>query len=389
MTASHPRAKIQRFTKRFPLVSRSHLVYRNFAARVEEVHTCAQKSTQDGPLRDRINLACAAWNLSALIASDSGMTDLATDLCLRQLRIFQAAWPVTGDNAIACLQPIINLVRLTARAGNPRAAYQQLMSLHRAIHDGGTATIHGHPIDLTDFTTDETLNHIQPWLRTLLLEDGTRLLAATGQWPQAAEHATAYDKAPERLHDSRQAHIMANLHTNARATANSLIDKATITEPWENAVAQSLRHYADHLADRATAEGFTTVAHTVRNALEPTAPHLRMFRVKLVLAAIDLASEGCEVLAQPLHDAIVSDTTQAGDAYAAREILRHSARQASERSRRELEAIVRDGSLGQGTLPQSALSTMTQAVRTAGASLVHYLVEEGTASPHSRRPGIS
>ncbi|QKV95265.1 hypothetical protein HUT19_28955 [Streptomyces sp. NA02950] len=388
MTVPHPQEKLHRLARRFPLVSRSHLVYPSFATRVAEVHTCAEKSTQDGLLLDRIDLACATWNLSALIASDCGLTGLAEDLCLRQLRLFQQAWPVTGDIAINCLQPIVNLVRLTAREGDPRAAYQQLMSVHRAVHDGGAVTVHGHPIDLTGFTTGATLEHLQPWLRTLLLEDGTRLLAATGQWPQAAEHATAYDKAPERLHDSRQAHVMASLHTAAPDTANSLIDKATITEPWEKAVAQVLRQYADHLAGRATAEGLTTVVRAVREALEPTPPHLRMFRVKLVLAALDLAPEGCEDHGQPLHTAIVRDTTQAGDAYAAREILRHPVLSANERSRRELEAIVRDGKLGQRALPESVLSTMMQAVSTAGTSLVHCLAEEGAAS-HSRRPGIS
>ncbi|WP_432010669.1 hypothetical protein [Streptomyces cucumeris] len=389
MTAPHPQEKLHRLARRFPLVSRSHLVYPSFATRVEEVHTCADKSTQDGLLLDRIDLACAAWNLSALIASDCGLTGLAEDLCLRQLRLFQQAWPVTGDIAINCLQPIVNLVRLTARTGDPRASYQQLMSVHRAVHDGGTVTVHGHPIALTGFTTDATREHIQPWLRTLLLEDGTRLLAATGQWPQAAEHASVYDKAPERLHDSRQAHVMASLHTAAPYTANSLIDKATITEPWEKAVAQVLRHYAAHLAGRATPEGFTAVVRAVRGALEPAPPHLRMFRVKLVLSVLDLAPEGREDQAQPLHTAIVSDTMQAGDAYAAREILRHPVLSASERSHRELEAIVRDGSLGQGTLPESVLSTMAQAVSTAGVSLARCLAEEGASSSPVRRPGIS
>ncbi|MFJ7997549.1 hypothetical protein ACIQ7D_10445 [Streptomyces sp. NPDC096310] len=386
MTAPHPQTRLDRFAKRFPLVSQSHLVYPSLAARVEEVRTCAEKSTQNGPPRGRINLACATWNLSALIASDCGLTDLATDLCQRQLRLFQEAWPVAGDTAIACLQPIVNLIRLTARAGDPQAAYQHLMSMHRALYDGGTVTVRGHPIDLTGLATDATLDHIQPWLRTVLLEDGTRLLAATGQWLEAADHATVYDKAPERLHTSRQAHVIAHLHTASPDAATSLIDTATITERWERAVAQNLRHYADHLADRATAEAFSAVVNTVRGALEPNPPNLRMFRARLVLAATDLASEGCEAQTRPLHNALISDTIQAGDAYAAREILRHPALSASERSHRELEAIVRDGRLSQGSLPKSVLSTMMRAVNTAGTSLVHCLAEERTATPNSRCP---
>ncbi|MFI0941190.1 hypothetical protein [Streptomyces sp. NPDC021020] len=90
------------------------------------------------------------------------------------------------------------------------------MSVHRAVHDGGTVTVHGAPIDLTDFTNDATREHIQPWLSTVILEDGTRLLASAGQWPRAAEHATAYDQVPERLHESRQATVMATLHQPTR-----------------------------------------------------------------------------------------------------------------------------------------------------------------------------
>ncbi|CCK32118.1 hypothetical protein BN159_7739 [Streptomyces davaonensis JCM 4913] len=388
MTASPPPAQLQRFTQRLPLVSRRHLVYPSFATRVEEVHTCAEKSAQEGPLLDRINLACATWNLSALIASDCGMTDLATDLCLRQLCLFQAAWPVTGDTAIAALQPIVNLVRLTARAGDPHAAYQQLMSVHRAVHNGGTVSVHGHLLDLTGFTTHATLDHIQPWLNALLLEDGTRFLVATGQWAQAAEHAAAYDKAAERLHDSRQARVMASVHTADPNAANSLIETAMITEPWEKAVAQLLRRYADYMTGRATPEGFTAVTRAVQSALAPAPPHLRMFRVKLVLAAIDLASQGCEAEVQVLHNAIVSDTVQASDAYAAREILRHPVPSASGRSRHELEEIVHAGGLGRGTLSKSVQSTLMRAVHTAGASLTQCLTAKGGVSPDAIRPGV-
>ncbi|MFG2531779.1 hypothetical protein [Streptomyces sp. NPDC048516] len=124
---------------------------------------------------------------------------------------------------------------------------------------------------------------------------------------------------------------------------------------------------------------FTAVARAVWDASEPTPPHLRMFRVRMVLAAIDLA-EGCEAQAQPLHDAIVSDTTQAGDTYAAREILRHPSLWVSERSRRKLDAIARDGALDQGNLPETVLSTMMHDVNAAGARLVHCLTEQGAAS---------
>ncbi|MFI0941189.1 hypothetical protein [Streptomyces sp. NPDC021020] len=112
----------------------------------------------------------------------------------------------------------------------------------------------------------------------------------------------------------------------------------------------------------------------VRDVLEPAPQNLRMFRVRLVLAAIELAPEDSDAQAQ-LLSAIVGDTVHAGDAYAAREILRHRDLAAAEKSRRRLQVIVRDGHLGQGSLPESALSTMTQAISTAEASLVRCLAE--------------
>ncbi|MFD3514891.1 hypothetical protein [Streptomyces sp. NPDC058657] len=390
MTTPLPQVRLDQFARRIPLIPRSHLVYPTFTARIDEVANCAEKSTQDRPLPERINLACAAWNLSALVASDCGLPDLARDLCLRQLRIFQTALPLTGDTAIAGLQPIINLVRLTARAEDPQTAYHQLMSVRRALHQGGSFTIHGHPFHSAGFATEATLEHIQPWLHSLLLDDGTRLLAASGQWNRAAQHATVYDEAPARLHTSRQAAVIANLHTTGDpVTVHSLLDRATITEPWERAVEKILRHYADHRTNRATPEGFATAARAVQDALEPGPPNLRMFRVRLALAAISLMPKDHEAWGQPLYNAIVSDTVGSGDAHAAREILRQPVDLASKWSDRELRATVRSGHLGQGALPEPVLSTLEQAARTAGASLIHCLSQKGATSPPLRQARVN
>jgi hypothetical protein len=368
-------AAVHRAAARFPLVCRPHLTYPSFTARIEELRTCADRSAQAEPLNDRINAACATWNLSALIASDCGLPDLAADLCLRQLRLFQAAWPVSGDTAIAALQPMVNLIRLTARAGNPHTAYQQLADLHHAVHHGGTVTLHGQPIDLTRFTTPATVHHIQPWVRFLMTDDGTRLLAATGQWPKAAQHATTYDTEPNRLHDSRQARTIAAWHANDPDAANTLLDQAHTTEPWESAVRQLLRHGTATIAGRAQDELFTTVVDTARTAIETTAPHTRMFRVRLARTVVTLAPANSHTLTDPLCRTVVDDTEEGGDAFAAREILRSPTPMTNDQQRKTLEALVYDGGLGRGTIPASDLTSMNDALAIAGPSLADCLAE--------------
>jgi hypothetical protein len=71
-----PPAAVRDAAAHFPLICRNQLTYPSLAARLEELHTCAARS-QTGPLNERLNAACATWNLAALIASDCGRPDLA------------------------------------------------------------------------------------------------------------------------------------------------------------------------------------------------------------------------------------------------------------------------------------------------------------------------
>ncbi|WP_437009882.1 thiopeptide-type bacteriocin biosynthesis protein [Streptomyces sp. enrichment culture] len=156
----------------------------------------------------------------------------------------EQALPVSGDVAIALLQPLVNLIRLTARAGQKNTAYDQLTALHHAVQHGGTVTSRGHTVGLTGFTDDATRDHIRPWLHFLLVDDGTRLLASTCQWARAAAHAAVYDTAPDRLTEARQTGIVTVLAGHNPAHATRLIESATVIEPWETAVSGLLRHLA-------------------------------------------------------------------------------------------------------------------------------------------------
>ncbi|WP_432012711.1 hypothetical protein [Streptomyces cucumeris] len=379
MTTSPP-IRLHPAATRLPLVCRSHLYYPSLDARIEEVSACAAKSTRDLPAPDRINAACATWNLSALIASDCGLPGYAEDLCLSQLRLFQQAWPVTGDTAIAALQPMVNLVRLTARSGKKNAAYDQLTALHYAVHHGGTATARGHTIDLTGFTDDATREHIRPWLRFLMLDDGTRLLTSTAQWAKAVAHAATYDDTPSQLTEVRQTRAIAALADDHPDRAAHLIDSATITDPWETVVADILRYLVRDTTDSTSPGHYATLTTTAKNIFDKAPAHTRMFRTRLALTVIELAPPGNTAQAD-LHRTVAHDAIKARDFYAAHEILRRSTTPTSDPHRTHLEDIVRRAGLAAGHLPDGALPVIEEATRIAGDSLARCLTLGGHGEP--------
>lgn len=58
-----------------------------------------------------------------------------------------------GRAAIASLQPLVNLTRLTHRTGDPHSAYQELYGLHQAVRDAGSVLIHSRTYSFDGFTT--------------------------------------------------------------------------------------------------------------------------------------------------------------------------------------------------------------------------------------------
>jgi hypothetical protein len=381
VTASPP-PSLHTATARLPLVCRPHLHYPSFNARIEEVSACAAKSTLDIPPTDRINAACATWNLAALIASDCGLPDYAEELCLRQLRLFRQVWPVTGDTAIAALQPLVNLVRLTARTGQKNLAYDELTALHHTVHHGGLLIVHGHTIDLTGFTDDATRQRIRPWLRFLMLDDGTRLLASTAQWAKAAAHAAVYDDTCNRLTEARQTQAVAALAEGDSDRAAYVIGSATVAAPWETVVADVLHYLARDTTAGSTSADYPALTTTVNNLFHTAPAHTRMFRTRLALMVTELAPPGSTAQVD-LHGTIVHDVLEGGDFYAAREILRRGTTPTNEPRRIQLEDIVRRAGLGAGCLPEGALPVIEEATRIAGGSLKRCL------RPRRAAPGSS
>lgn len=358
---------------RFPLILQARRRCPSLDVRIAEIahfaDTCRDTTAGD---TTRIDRACSVWNLAALAAADCGIPDLAARLCADQFRILHAAWPVTGRVAIAALQPLVNLARLTHRAGDPLSAHRTYEALNRAVRHGGTAHIHGLAVDFDNFArSDSDRADVAAWLRTTLREDGTCALAATGDWAAAAAHAARYDDNPHLLRESRQSRILAAAAANETDAAFALVTTAATSEPWEHAVAACLRvHSAPHAP-------ITDALHTVRCALaeHEARPAIGLFRLRLGLTALDLTPMPQTAEARRLCTALVSDVVDSDDAFLAREALAHPAcgAAADTKQRATLEQRIEGAGLGSGSIPSRHLNTVTAATRAAEAVLADIL----------------
>ncbi|RLU80193.1 hypothetical protein CTZ27_35585 [Streptomyces griseocarneus] len=365
-----------RIAVRFPLVSRPRLTCPELKTRIAKARKFAYQSEQQANSEARVERACAAWNLAALIAADCGMSGLAADLCWRQFKIFRGAWPVAGKTAVASLQPLVNLARLSNRTGDPEAAYQALDAMNHAVHHGGTARVHGRTISFDSFTvTSEDRQEAGLWLRALLLEDGTRLLTAAGEWARAAAHAANCDDSVDRLGDARQVRVISNLHKGKVDEALNILEASEITETWEHAAAACLRSYIDLRAGRLTTDGVATMLEAVRRARQPQDPAMTFFRFRVGLTAVDLAGGKCPEQIGALCAELIRDTITARDAFTAREILSHGVirERTTPVQDQLLRTLISKAGLGRGTIAPLLLADLMGTVEIAEACLAQAL----------------
>jgi hypothetical protein len=313
---------------------------------------------------DLVAQASGVLNYAALIASDTGMPDLAAELCWRQHWVFASAGRLRADIAVMALMPLINISRLLTRQGDGEAAYDILARLYRAARIRETAEIHGTTVDLSKLVgTDAGHRTICGELWVSVLVDGARALARTGRWAETAQAMAAHRGIGNRLLDGRQIQIMSLLERGLRQEARATIDATTPTEPWENSVAALLRV-------RCRPSPATTPQREVELPLQqahalstPPDPATALFQTRAGLTALELLPDQAEPQATPrLHDAVALAARH--DAHAAREALNHptSSRLANEQ-RRELKAVVAASGLGAGTLPAPHAEALTAAAK--------------------------
>jgi thiopeptide-type bacteriocin biosynthesis protein len=365
--SSAPRPDLDQVARRFPLMPRPRPACPALETRVAQVRQLASPQEESAGCEQRIEQACTALNLAALTAADCGLPALAAEFCERQLAVFQSAGPVTGRVAIASLQPLVNLARLDIRAGQPHRAYQALTQIAEAASHGGVTQVHGSAVTLGGLTADPA---VARWLRNALLHDGTRALAAVGHWDKAAEHAARYDDRPGRLHDARQARIIASVTGGDGEAAVALIDESIRTEPWEHAVAGCLRAWA-HLATGCPIPASTTPALALaRHAIQPASPGMTVSRIRLSLTAAEFAT-AIDPAQEYLLAQVADDALQHGDAHAAREILDHPASTSflNQAQRQRLRGITDAVGLGAGSIPEPLQSELLAAASAAEAEL--------------------
>jgi thiopeptide-type bacteriocin biosynthesis protein len=364
-------------TARFPLVLRARRAALDLATRMQEIRHFADTCHEPTDPEQRIDRACSTWNLAALTAADCAMPDLAADLCRRQFRILHAAWPLAGRVAIAGLQPLVNLIRLAARAGDFTAAHHALTALEHAVHHGGAVQLDGITVDFDTFTTtDADRTRVGPWLRTTLLEDGTRALAATGDWAKAATHAARYDDAFHELREGRQTRILADLAHGRTDAALALLNATTTARPWDHAVAACLRHHA------VPTTPVQATHAAIQEALLPTEPATIGFRIRLGLTALDLTATTQSPQTRALCVHLIDAALASRDAFAARDVLHHpGCRDHTNPHQTEaLARMIRRAGLGLRKMPQEAREHLETATRAAEAVLASSLSTATTAT---------
>ncbi|GAA2302083.1 hypothetical protein GCM10010149_59250 [Nonomuraea roseoviolacea subsp. roseoviolacea] len=352
--------------RRIPLVCRPKPPGLPLDRRIAEL-TALTVETPGADHSQRVARASAVLNFAALIASDSGMPDLAAELCWRQHKVFAEAGSLSQDIAVMSLMPLVNIARLLIREGDGSGAFTLLQQLYRAAQQRGATIIHGHDVDLTPLirtTADHRKICTELWVT--LLVDGARALASLGRWTEAAESMAAHRGVGQRLLDGRQITIMSLVEQNHLQKAMDMIDLIIPAEPWENAVAAILRIYCRPTTSQIDLD------HVVQEALALIAdpePMTAAFRARLGLTVLDLTAGHPTAHDSDLRSAAID--VARSDAYAARDVLRHHEMRSSmtPQQQQQLASVLAASGFGAGSIPAANLDTLTAAARQGERSL--------------------
>ncbi len=308
---------------------------------------------------DREIRAAEVLNHSALIASDCGLPELARTLCWRQHEIFSEARPLAALTAELALQPVLNLSRQMIREGDGDGAYAMLQDLYRAARRRTDVVIDGRPVHLRDMTrTPNDHRAVCTLIWAALLADGTRALAQTGRWREAAQHAAAHRGVGLRLLDGRQTTILAFAQDGKVEQAATLIEQSATSEPWERAVQGLLRIHclwASGLDASPHTESMITVVLAV---LRQPDPSTAVFQARAGMIALGLADAHTDLQLDSLRATLFKSALS--DAYAARDVLGYMplSEDMSAKNHRALTSLVEASGLGAGTIPQPLYSSL-------------------------------
>ncbi|MFE2869881.1 thiopeptide-type bacteriocin biosynthesis protein [Embleya sp. NPDC059259] len=368
-----PKIDVGHASRHFPLLPPTRPRCPPLPERMQTVRDHAHAATASDHPDERVDRACSAWNLAALIAADGGLPGLAADLSHQQFELLCTAWPLPPRIAIAALQPLINLARLHGRGNRPEVMYRLLTDIEHGLDHDDAPPIHDTTITLDGLTAPHDIEQVRSWYRTVLLRDGTRALAATAEWTRAAAHAALHDPLPERLQAARQTRIIALATAGNHTDALAVLDN---TDPADHdaPIAVALRTIVNAAAGRPHHDGLTeliarlsdTTAGTGDESGEATLHHVRLAHI-----ADDLGA-GPNRMA-PLWAHLVRRILETSEAYAAQEALTARTCQATltPTHATALDNLVSHAGIGGPPLRTlHAVAALTSPLKTATAALM-------------------
>ncbi len=356
-------------TRCFPLIGRPRPACPALPQRVTEIADIARAATQDGA--DGLAEGAHALNKAALLASDCGMPSLAHELCWQHINIYRRAQhPLTVLQARYMLEPVLNLARLRIRAGDSEQALQLLTSMYSAIRSHTDLIIDGHALPLTNLHgTQQERQKLREWVWLHLVGDGIRALALAGRWDAAVAHAEAHRGIGLHLLEGRQAKILYHLLNGAPADARATLAESTPQHPWERQVASCLT---------VMCAGETPSHRSITDMIEqflgrqPVRGYA-VFRAQLGMTVGALAEVADPDNAGLVFAQVTEEVINAGDGYAAREVLSFRAAHPLvpiDAQAEALDSLLRTSGLGPAALQSTLLHAVRESMRISESAIV-------------------
>ncbi|WP_327744707.1 hypothetical protein OHO28_29500 [Streptomyces europaeiscabiei] len=364
--------------RRFPLIARPRPACLPLPQRVRALAELADDATKTGDP----SMASTVYNQAALIASDTGVPDVARVLCRQHAAAYLDAAPLSGRAAIRALEPVVNLARLDIRAGHYDDGRHKLLQLFDAVSTSAPSAMFENvvvPPDLASTASDR--QEVRAWLWRVLLADGTRALTVAGRWTEALAHIEAHHGVGQRMLDGRQVAVLAALSTGNTVDANSLLDNTKPAEPWEEAVINCLTamcHRAAGLPWESTLQNLVTTYLGRQDGED-----LTVFSTRLGLAVLDVIASPERSEARLVVEELHRRAIKASDGYAVREILAHPlcAALTTDREARDCRTLLTACALGAATLPEGLRGQLDNAVRTSDHTIRESLARQDHSCP--------
>ena len=377
-----PPAPLAAVVRRFPLLGRPRPACPALTLRIKEIEDAVE--TAKDKAEDGMADAAHALNKAALIASDSGMADLARHLCWQHIAAYRRLpRPLTVLEGRYLLEPVLNLARLDLRAANGDTALHLLDAMFQAVIRGSDLVVGAQtlPTATLDGSASER-RELRGWTWLQLIAEGVRALGLAGRWADAADHARRHKGIGLHLMEGRQAAIIAHCTAGDLAEGRAMIAESDLTQPWEQEVASCLQIMCTELTDARTAPHLTAAVARY-SARKPPAGYAS-YHARLGLTIATLAHTISPDVAPELLNRTAEDAIDAADGYAARDIIgfRETIDGITDNQRTNLSRLAAESGLGIGKLPEPSLLRLINGATDAAAAL-------SSALSSINRPGIS